>query len=170
MSWLRNDPDSITFTRIQGLGIIDAELYDINKHDIDKFLDYDLSVYDHANIKSYLWVLGVYELFRMMDQRIREQPGIIDDNATTTIRNAKKEFERIRVPLAKLEKAQRFKGDFSVPKLGADDEQLAWQINENEIIRYRDLSDLAINTLNQLRLSNYKMNKLFRDEQKEKEE
>lgn len=165
MSWVRNDPDTVTFTRIQGLGIIDAELYDINKHDIDKLLDNHLTVYDHVNIKSYLWVLGVYELFRMMDQKIRQQPEITDDNASLTINNAKKEFERVRVPLAKLEKAYRFKNDFSVPKLGADEEQLGWQMNENEIIRYRDLSDLAIGTLNQLRLSNYKKNGLFKDEQ-----
>jgi len=98
MSWVRNDPDAVTFTRIQGLGIIDAELYDINRHDIDKLLDNDLTVYDHVNIKSYLWVLGVYELFRMMDQRIREQPEIADENASLTINNAKKEFERVRVP------------------------------------------------------------------------
>lgn len=165
MSWLRNDPDSITFTRIQGLGIIDAELYDINKHDIDKLLDNYLTVYDHVNIKSYLWVLGVYELFRMMDQRIREQPEIADNEASITINNAKKEFERVRVPLAKLEKAQRFKNDFAVPKLGADDEQLGWQINEDEIVHYRYLSDLAIHTLNQLRLSNYRKNNLFQNEQ-----
>ncbi len=163
MSWLKNDPDGITFTRIQGLGIIDAELYDVNKNDIHEVLNDDLTVYDHVNIKSYLWILGVYELFRMMDQKIEEMPTIAEKDARDWIKKAKIEFERIRVPLAKMEKASRKtfkdKDDYAVPKLGADDEQLGWQINEHEIIHYRHLSDLAISTLNQLRLSNYKKNK-----------
>lgn len=158
LSWARNDPEWVTVTRIQGLGIIDAELYDINRYDVEEVLENNLTVYDHVNIKSYLWILGAYELLRMMDQRIRETPEIADENATTYINQAKKEFERIRVPLAKLEKARRFHDDFAVPKLGADEEELGWQINENEIIYYRYLSDIVIDTLNQLRISNYKKN------------
>lgn len=159
LSWLRNDPDAITFTRIQGLGIIDAELYYVNPMEINNILDNDLTVYDHINIKSYLWILGVYELFRMMDQKIKENPEIANENATNLINKAKKEFERVRVPLAKLEKAHRYKNDYIVPKLGADSKQLGWQINDTEIIYYRYLSDLTIDTLNQLRISNFEKNK-----------
>ena len=36
MAWSRNEPTGVIMTRIQGLGIIDAELYDINKHIINK--------------------------------------------------------------------------------------------------------------------------------------
>lgn len=155
LSWMRNDPSGITFTRIQGLGLIDAELYDINRHDVNKTTENGLTIYDYVNIKSYLWLLGVYELFRMMDQRIRENPEIANKNASVLINRAKIEFERIRVPMAKLEKARRFKDDYCVPKLGANEEQLGWQINNDEIIYYRYLSDLTLDTLNQLRISNF---------------
>jgi len=114
LSW-RRDFDGVIFTRMQGLGIIDAELYCININDVHTVLDNGLTVFDHVNIKSYLWILGVYELFRMMDQKIKEDSEIADEDATALINHAKKEFERIRVPLAKFETARRFEGDFSVP-------------------------------------------------------
>lgn len=160
MAWSRNEPTGVIMTRLQGLGIIDAELYDVNKHIIDTILENDLTVFDVVNIKSYLWVLGVYEFFRMADQKIREKPEIANENASKLINKAKSEFSRLRVPLAKLESANNFKNvDYSIPQLGANDEQLGWQINDNKIIYYRELSDLAIHTLDGLRLSNYEKNK-----------
>lgn len=156
MAWSRNEPTGVIMTRIQGLGVIDAVLYDVNKEIINNKLDHDLTVFDFVNIQSYLWVLGVYELFRMADQRIKENPEVANENASTQINKAKTEFSRIRVPLAKLEPSNKFKkSDYSVARLGANNEQLGWEINENEIIYYRHLSDLAIFTFDQLRLSNY---------------
>jgi hypothetical protein len=163
MAWGRNDPDGVTVTRLQGLGILDAELYDINRYEVEKRQNGLLTVYDHANIKSYLWVLGVYEFFRMMDDKIRKNPAIANAKATQAISETKKVFARLRVPLAKLEESHKYKGkDYAVPKLGANEEQLAWQINDSEIIYYRGLSDLAIDTLNELRLSNYEQNEKLR--------
>lgn len=160
ISWGRNDPTGVTMTRLQGLGILDAELYDVNQHDIKQKVDDLLTVFDHVNIKSYLWVLGVYEFFRMMDDKIRKDPTIANQKATLAINSTKKVFSRLRVPLAKLEESHKYAGmDYAVPKLGANSEQLGWQINDEEIIYYRYLSDLAIDTLNQLRLSNYEKNK-----------
>lgn len=160
MAWSRNEPTGVIMTRIQGLGIIDAELYDVNKHIIDKKLENDLTVFDVVNVKSYLWVLGVYEFFRMADQSIRSNPEIANENASKLIKNAKSEFSRLRIPLAKLEASNKFKNhDYSIPKLGANDEQLGWQINNDKIIYYRVLSDLAIHTLDGLRISNYQKNK-----------
>lgn len=160
LAWSRNEPTGVTMTRIQGLGIIDAELFDINKHVIDKKLKNDLTVFDVVNIQSYLWVLGVYELFRMIDQKIKENPEIANENASKQINRAKSEFSRIRVPLAKLEPSNRFKNsDYAIPQLGANDEQLGWKINDNDILYYRPLSDLAISTFDILRLSNFQKNK-----------
>ncbi len=148
---------------------MDAELYDINRFDVEKKQNGLLTVYDQANIKSYLWVLGVYEFFRMMDDKIRKNPEIANAKATKAISDTKKVFARLRVPLAKLEESHKYKGkDYSVPKLGANEEQLGWQINDDEIIYYRYLSDLAIDTLNQLRLSNYEQNEKKRSPQQEK--
>ena len=160
MAWSRNEPTGAIMTRLQGLGIIDAELYDVNKLIINTKLENDLTVFDLVNIKSYLWVLGVYEFFRMADQRIKENPEIANENASRLINKAKIEFSRLRVPLAKLEPSNKFKKmDYSIPQLGANDEQLGWKINDDEIIYYRELSDLAIFTLDGLRISNYRKNK-----------
>ena len=154
IGWISVEPEGTLMTKLQGLGIIDAELYDINKLDIHHELNNGLTVFDHVNIKSYLWVLGVYEFFRMFDQKLRENPKLADNRATELINKAKKELARVRVPLAKMEPANKYKNtDFAVPKLGADNIQLGWNINENEVIWYRDLSNLAITALNQMRIS-----------------
>ena len=54
MAWSRNEPTGVIMTRLQGLGIIDAELYDANKHVINNRLENDLTVFDLVNINSYL--------------------------------------------------------------------------------------------------------------------
>ncbi len=158
IGWISTDLSGGLMTRLQGLGILDAELYDINKFDIHQTLENDLTVFDHVNIKSYLWVLGVYEFFRMYDQKLKENPELVNKEVTEYVNSAKKEFSRIRVPLAKLEPSYKFRNvDYAIPKLGANDVQLGWTINDNEIIWYRDLSDLAINALTQIRI--YRINK-----------
>ncbi len=152
IGWLSIEPDGILTTRLQGLGIIDAELYDVNKFDIEKPLDNDLLAFDHINIKSYLWVLGVYEFFRTVHQRFRENPELSNEKTIEIITTTKRELARIRVPLAKLEPSNKYKKiDYAVPKLGASDTQIGWEINPTEIVWYRDLSDLAISTLNKIR-------------------
>lgn len=105
--------------------------------------------------------IRVYELFRMANQRIKASPEIANENASKQINMAKSEFSRLRVPLAKLEPSNKFRNiDYAIPQLGANDEQLGWKINENEIIYYRTISDLAVSTFNSLRLSNYRKNEL----------
>lgn len=159
IGWISEEHYGTLMTRLQGLGIIDAELYDINKYDIEKSIDHDLLVYDYVNIQSYLWILGVYEFFRMFDQRLRENPRKADEELSKIVNNAKGEFARIRVPLAKLEPSHKFKGqDFAVPKLGGNDVQLGWSINENEIKWYRSLSDLALDTLIKIRAYRLRQN------------
>lgn len=155
--WIREEKDKIIPSRIQGLGLIDAYLYGANKFDIndinDKLIvnEYDIPNFDYININSYLWVLGVYELFRMIDQRLNENENLALADSKLAINEAKKQFQRIRVPLAKLEPSNKFKKtDYDVPALGGDNHQLGWNLNENQIIYYRDLSDLAIDTLRKL--------------------
>ena len=84
--------------------------------------------------------------------RLKEDPNLIDSETAISINSAKRQFARIRIPLAKKEPSNKYKTiDYAVPKLGANDIQLGWQINDNETIWYRDLSDLAISILNKIR-------------------
>jgi hypothetical protein len=159
IGWNNEESGGTLMTRLQGLGIIDAELYYINKFDIDKTLDNDISVYSYVNIQSYLWVLGVYELFRMFDQRLRENQETADEEVLMAVNAAKGIFSRIRVPLAKLEPSNKFKNqDYSVPKIGGNDIQIGWSINDNEIIWYRDLSNLALDTFGKIRTHRIRKN------------
>jgi hypothetical protein len=94
---------------------------------------------------SYLWVLGAYELIRTLDQRCREKPDAFGEIINKRINETKKIFERIRMPLAKLEPAHRFTpSDSSIafPTMGA--QGTAWQINENTFVNRRDLSDMLL--------------------------
>lgn len=152
IGWVSEEHEGTLMTRLQGLGMIDAELYNINKSDINKLLDHDITVFSYVNVQSYLWVLGVYELFRMFDQRLLENPDKADDDVVKAVKNAKIFFSRLRVPLAKLEPSNKYKNqDYAVPKIGGNDRQIGWCINDTEIIWYQDLSNLALVTLKKIR-------------------
>jgi hypothetical protein len=152
------DPKGSIFARMQGFGIIDAELYDINYSDSKVVVFEDIYVFDYANIKGSLWVLGVYELLRVIDQRIRENPLLVDDKAKIAIKDAKNLFGRVRIPLAKLEASRNNPKDYDIPELVGSSECIGWKMNDNEVIRYRDLSDSALNAFIEVVRSNISKN------------
>ncbi|MFA5265928.1 MAG: hypothetical protein WC378_19070 [Opitutaceae bacterium] len=53
---------------------------------------------------SALWVLGAYELVRVLDERIN---GNSNKPSSSVVKQIKRRFERVRMPLAKLEKAKK---------------------------------------------------------------
>ncbi|HXP50898.1 MAG TPA: hypothetical protein VN922_13135 [Bacteroidia bacterium] len=151
---VRADKDRAIPSRVQGLGIIDAELYYIKKEDLLhpngklKVDENDIPYMDEINIKSYLWVLGVYELFRAFDQRLREDSSLATDEAILAVKGAKDSFARLRVPLAKLEPSKKYKGvDWDISKIGVYEDALAWKLNDNLIFRYTKLSDYALDVM-----------------------
>lgn len=92
---------------------------------------------------AYLWVLGAYEIVRTLAEKTK-YPSIVQ---------AKKLFERIRVPLAKLEASRNYKKadfNFTFPAVlpgacfGA-----GWAINQNEIILRTSLSCELFDALSQ---------------------
>lgn len=92
--------------------------------------------------RSYLWVLGAYEATRTLDQRFRELgPSAIGRHGAT--RPLKHLFERLRVPLAKLEPSGRHKAtDYAFPRPGIDDERgIAWEVSKGVVISRSQLSD-----------------------------
>jgi hypothetical protein len=100
---------------------------------------------------SYLWVLGAYELIRTLDQRCREKPDVFGEIANKKINETKKTFERIRMPLAKLEPAKRYSSDDShiaFPAMGP--QGTAWHINEKTYINRRDLSDILLDLFEEI--------------------
>lgn len=135
--------------RISGLGRLDSFLRDEdearrrdfresgipNGHALDDFL-----------LLSQLWVFGVYEMLRTLDEQLRADPrpwSPVDCGAVTAM---KQKYERIRVPLAKLEPARRFKASDEVPigacVLGKHEQKgWCWKIGPDKYIWRIDLAE-----------------------------
>ncbi|TVU88323.1 hypothetical protein [Vreelandella titanicae] len=93
---------------------------------------------------SYLWVIGAYELIRTINQRLK------NECFETEARQVKQQFNRLRVPLAKMEAAGRSPEDshiaypaFNMPH-GA-----AWQLTQDEFITRKELSDSLLDFVEQ---------------------
>ncbi|WP_146680418.1 hypothetical protein [Oceanococcus atlanticus] len=147
--WVRDtDRDKGLPHHIQMLGIVDAELRDIRIPDLfsqdGKPLEDDDGILklERAQIKAHLWVLGAYELVRMISQRLRENPELAITESRTAIDRAKSDLSRVRIPLAKLEASKRNeKTDYQVAYAGIGPAGLAWKVADNTWVYQHDLSD-----------------------------
>lgn len=130
------------------LAKMDEELYlQEQRHRIMAKTPADTKLDEWANVddavgQSYLWVLGAYEAIRTLDQRLRD----IGDSATgrqSATKKLKQRFERVRIPLAKLEAAKRNNAtDFAFPRQGIDYERgIAWEVATDVVISRSELSD-----------------------------
>lgn len=146
-----------------GLGLIDRKL----RYDLDQIVD-RLEKCEHRgpgflleypelsgkllefSTLSYLWVLGMYEIVRAIDERVKKSEIIKEDKIIKEIHKTKILFERVRIPLAKYEPARRFeKTDLAnIPMLFPErDKGVAWLINENVVINRHQLADAYLNLL-----------------------
>lgn len=146
--WMREDKDSLIPHHIQMLGIVDAELRGIRREDI--FDDAGKAIEDEDGIlalerhqiKAHLWVLGAYELVRMISQRLRENEALARPESIAKVVETKKLFERVRIPMAKLEPSKRHKEtDFEVAYAGVGAKGLGWKVSPDTIIYQEELSE-----------------------------
>lgn len=147
--WARDEESAYQVPHyVQTLGIVDAELRGIRKQDLfnpdgsPKEDEFGILKLEHYQIKAHLWVLGAYELVRMISQRVREDESLTTDASIEIIHNSKKQFERVRIPLAKLEASKRNKSDFNIAFAGIGPDGLAWKVADDCIISQEYLSDL----------------------------
>ncbi len=133
---------------VEVLGDLDQELYELDqthKELLRKGPDPTLSDFlgvGPATANSYFWVLGAYEAIRTIHQRFTQ----MGSNATNRQRAAaavKHQFERVRVPLAKLEPARRHDStDYSFPRPGIEDGRgIAWEVAPGVALSRSQLSD-----------------------------
>lgn len=104
---------------------------------------------------SYLWVLGAYEVVRTIDQRCREQDPSLASATSKAILALKRQFERLRIPLAKFEPANRHRetdSKVAYPALNLD-YGIAWQVVADTFIPRKVLSDSFLEFLEGLRNS-----------------
>lgn len=100
---------------------------------------------------SYLWLLGAYEAIRTLDQRFREMKPAATQRHQASI-NLKHQYERLRVPLAKLEPSNRNRAtDYAFPRPGIDDDRgIAWEVAQGVAISRSQLSDQFLSLLESL--------------------
>lgn len=104
-----------------------------------------------ATGQSYLWVLGAYEAVRTLDQRFRTQ-GPAAEQRHRESKKVKRLYERLRMPLAKLEPSERHRRtDYPFAKPGIDDERgIAWEVAPGVVISRSELSDEFLGFLERL--------------------
>lgn len=144
---------------VQSLGRIDAELFlrDVRYREIRERNDGTpeewAEISEHATTMAYLWVLGAYEVIRMLDQRFREL-GLHNMGLYAESTRLKHAFERVRVPLAKLEPARRHRKTdryFAMPALIAG-RGLGWTVADGVYICRGDLSTQLLDFLEATRI------------------
>ncbi|WP_218072676.1 hypothetical protein [Escherichia coli] len=130
---------------LQHLGALDSRLVnddaELIKTGYLKNPMHDLS--DHIT-SSYLWVLGMYELVRTLDQ-FAKNDGSPLNHVRNEIQIYKRKINRLRIPLAKMEAASSNSDDSPIAYPGLNQALgLAWHLNEHDWISRRELSDDAL--------------------------
>jgi len=92
-------------------------------------------------------------LVRTINQKCRENSDLLGVDQNNKIKELKINFERIRIPLAKMEPAKRYKEtDYRIafPTIKVSGNRLAWRISENEYVVRKELSDDLLDVLDEL--------------------
>jgi hypothetical protein len=133
---------------IQGLGHLDCCLIEKDEWILAKREEEPQSIelaldFTYHYTLSALWVMGAYETVRTLDERLKDNQKV---------KELKHQFERIRIPLAKLEASVRFsKSDQKIAYPVFTKSGAAWMLNERTIITRRELSDSFLSTLESMK-------------------
>lgn len=139
---------------IQGLGKLDARL--VHEDAVFRALPKEQRGSPEESIKltdrfivSTLWVLGAYEVIRTLSQRVRQKPKVLTKRLAQQVVSTKNMFERVRIPLAKMEPAKRYKAtDSSLARPAMHrDMGISWRVAAKTVIPRRRLSDRLLKLL-----------------------
>lgn len=139
-------PEAVWF--LLGLARIDSTIIQMEGSLLPKYKansGRNLSIDERTqhNTLSTLWIFGAYEVIRTLHQRLRKHPdpSVKDSELCFQIGELKKQFERVRIPLAKFEPAARFPQD-GLPIAGVHlDKGATWFVNSTDRVTRLDLSD-----------------------------
>lgn len=138
---------------VQGLGLLDCRLTPEDDR-FERLSEEEQSTFEESMMLterfmlSSLWVMGAYELVRTIDQRAREDSIFVVGEVAECVKHLKRELERIRMPLAKMETADRFPGDYPIPQLyRMPGYGVAWRVSEDVLFSRLKLSDGLLNLL-----------------------
>ena len=159
---VRFEPDMVSV--VQGLGRLDLSLIEDDQNFLADFeknkesLDQSVKLTERFTL-SYLWVLGSYELVRTICQRLQQKDLDVLPEVADSFQQLKKEFNRLRVPLAKMEAASAQKNTDSHIAYPAihPGKGIAWRVSEGVFITRRDLADRLLETLERTRSKDPKL-------------
>ena len=138
--------------KLQGLGCLDETLFDVDAGYVggDGYITPDKGIMElnaHLTL-SYLWVLGAYEIVRILHERSRINGFVADKKLESVYRN----FTRVRIPLAKFEPAGKHREtdeNLALPALNSL-YGVAWEISQDTFIARGELSDSLLDYLESL--------------------
>lgn len=140
----------------QGLGILDVELIEeFPKLKINSQLDEDrLRKLRHITL-SELWVMGAYELVRLIND-INKKRNFLKENAREELKIVLTNFTNIRIPLTKFQKQgeKRLYSKIATKNLFDSDKGIGWSLydgKEKEVVYRRDLGDLLLKLLDAIK-------------------
>jgi hypothetical protein len=143
------------------LGRLDARLIQADEVWPERFFGPKLSYEDSSSLHehitlSYLWVLGAYEFIRTLCDRVSlDDPDKTSPEVRDILLEVKNRFNRVRVPLAKMEAASKHAHEDSPiaypgMKRGMG---VAWILNSSTGVTRRELSDALLGALEKRRVT-----------------
>lgn len=144
---------------VRALGRIDADLFgrDVRYQKIDEESPATNAeweeIAEHSVPMGYLWVLGAYEVIRTLDGMFRKNSDQFQAQQHLDTEQLKIKFERVRIPLAKLEPARRFKDTdyrFAMPTL-IRGRGLGWTVSKEVLVSRGELSTQFLDYLEALK-------------------
>lgn len=141
----------------QGLGILDVDLIEeFTKLKINSQLDEDrLKKLRHITL-SELWVMGAYELIRLINE-INKQRNFLKENTKEKLKKTLTIFTEVRIPLTKFQKQgkeKRLYSKIATKNIFDPYKGVGWNFydGKNKEIFYRkDLGDLFLELLKEIK-------------------
>ena len=163
--WMNNSlglmhVDMLIVGNAQGLGILDVELIkEFPELKINSKLDEDREKKLRHITLSELWIMGGYELIRFINERLPEPTDIFNEDTIEKIKETKRIFTEVRVPLVKFKaknKNESYSG-VAIPNFDSI-KGMGWKIHfskregvETKIFYRKDLGDSFLELLKQLK-------------------
>lgn len=145
---------------VQALGELDIELIEeLHKIKINSKLEEDLKIKRRYLLLSKLWVLGAYELIRFLNE-INKKRSSLRDNTKQKLNEVLTNFTKVRVPLAKFQKAGKDKTlyDGVADSFIDSNKGVGWKVYSHtktelkeEIFYRNELGDLLLDLLKEMK-------------------
>lgn len=145
---------------VQALGELDLELIkEFQKIKINSKLEEDLKKKRRYLLLSKLWVLGAYELIRFLND-IDKKRNLLRKDAKAKFNEVLTIFTKVRVPLAKFQKAGKSKDLYKgvADSFIDSNKGVGWKVYSHtkkelkkEIFYRKELGDLLLNLLKEMK-------------------